>query len=247
MNCSFCNQANAADAVFCTSCGCRLRPGPSAPEPVSAPDWETRGHLFNPVSYLITLREILFAPADTFRRLKPEASLFNALLFGLIGGIVGGLAGTTWQYATGLMFPGLSDGPLAAFFSFPDRSRYLATLFFVPLATAAALFAASAVFHFCLTVLHGANRGFAATFKVYAYAQGATALFGIVPVFGGVVAAVWSFIIVVVGLRETHRLSLGKSVAVVLLPVLVCTALAVLLVVLLIMLGVAALIPWLHN
>ncbi|MFH0920465.1 MAG: YIP1 family protein [Fibrobacterota bacterium] len=202
------------------------------------------GHLFNPVSFVITLREVLFSPAATFRQMMSDASLFNALLFGLIGGTVGGLFGSLWQYCAGLLWPSAAERFPALF---GTSILPVISILFIPLVNAIALFLVSAILHAGLKLAGGAHRLYPTTFKVYAYAQGATALFGIVPVLGTLTGFVWALAINVIGLREAHNTTTGKSALAVLIPIVLCFTCVVLAVLVLLFLVGLNMVPWFNR
>ena len=77
------------------------------------------------------------------------------------------------------------------------------------------------IIHIFLMLVGGAREGFLATFRVICYAS-APELFQILPLCGGLVNIVWWIVITVIGLKEVHRTTLGRSLAAVLLPALVC-------------------------
>jgi hypothetical protein len=84
----------------------------------------------------------------------------------------------------------------------------------------AGYFVTAAILHLCLLIVGGARRDFEATFRVVCYAVGPN-LFNIVPVCGGLVAWVWNATLNVIGIKETHEISAGKTLLALSLPALV--------------------------
>ena len=78
------------------------------------------------------------------------------------------------------------------------------------------LFVMSGVIHIFVS-LFGGRSGFKATFTAMAYANAAM-IFLIIPYVGSVIFAILSIIISCVGIKYLHEISMGKSVASVLLP-----------------------------
>jgi hypothetical protein len=220
MFCPFCGSQNVPDASLCSNCGYSFSSNKGAPTPPVSPDWEEHGHLFNIVSFLITVRDVLFSPTATFRGLKRGNTLFNAFLFGLIGATIGGAANTFWQFLVSIMGFAPEGGALYRWFG--TTSTFIVTLFMVPFISAISILLMSAVLHFLLTLFGGAKKGFPATFKVFAYAEGATALLGVIPFCGSVAGLVWLLVICIIGLKEAHETTHGKTLAAVLLPLLLC-------------------------
>ena len=64
--------------------------------------------------------------------------------------------------------------------------------------------------------------------RVVAYSMGSTSLLQVIPVCGGVFAAVWAIVANIIGLAQTHEISTGKAAAAVLVPILVCCVLTAL-------------------
>jgi len=69
---------------------------------------------------------------------------------------------------------------------------------------------------------------------VQAYAS-AAALWNIVPILGWMIALVWSIVVQVLGLASAHETSAGRSLAAVLMPLVLCCVIA---------LGFAVLAAW---
>jgi hypothetical protein len=79
----------------------------------------------------------------------------------------------------------------------------------------------AALLHGSLHIIGGAKEPFETTFRVVSYSSAAE-IFNAVPVVGVFVATGWRFYMTLVGLREAHRIGFGKSLAAILLPLLVC-------------------------
>lgn len=73
------------------------------------------------------------------------------------------------------------------------------------------------VTHLLLLVLGGAGGGVRTTLAVYAYAY-SPQIFHAVPVLGTVVAAVWSLVLLILGLREAHATDGWRTALAVLVP-----------------------------
>jgi len=237
MFCPFCGSQNTPDASLCSNCGYSFSANQGAPVSPVSPDWEEHGHILNIVSFFITVRDVLFSPTLTFRHLKRDNAVFNAFLFGLIGATIGGAANTLWQFLVSIMGFAPEGGALSRWFG--TTSTFIVTLFMVPLMSALSILLMSVVLHFILKLLGGADRGFPATFKVFAYAQGATALLGVVPFCGSVAGFFWLLVICIIGLKEAHETTHGKSMAAVLLPLALCCVCAAFAVFLLVLSGIS--------
>jgi hypothetical protein len=220
MICPFCHAENRDDNTACTRCGAALGQKTANPGKEAAPDWELNGNLFNVPSFFITVREVLFAPGQTFNRLKPGNAIFNAFLFGLIGGSIGGIVSTFWSSLVSLFGLLPQNNEIAHMLG--NAQNIVIAMFFTPIFTALGLFAVSGLLHVCLMITGRSSLSFATTFKVFCYAHGSTALLNIVPLFGGLAAFFWSLFINIIGLREAHRISSGQAAVAVLLPFILC-------------------------
>ncbi len=78
------------------------------------------------------------------------------------------------------------------------------------------LYIGSAIVHL-FVLLFGGKKGFVETFKANAYAA-APGIFSFIPWIGNV-ATVYSIILLIIGIKERQQLSLGKSIAAVLIPI----------------------------
>ena len=72
------------------------------------------------------------------------------------------------------------------------------------------------------------------------------AVYTVVPILGPAVGAVWSLVILVLGLREAHRTTTGRAAAMVLIPLVGIVMVLALLIVLLVLAGLASgeLLEW---
>src|SRR5437762_14239207 len=91
-----------------------------------------------------------------------------------------------------------------------------------PLAIIIGLFIGAAIIHLCLMIVGGANQPFETTFRVLAFTQGATGVLQVIPICGGVIAAVWGLVVNCIGLARAHETDTGRAVLAVFLPVIVC-------------------------
>jgi len=99
-----------------------------------------------------------------------------------------------------------------------------------PLLLLLGLFISSLIVHLFLWIVGGAERGLDTTVRVLAYATTAQ-LAGMIPMVGGIISAVWSIVLQIVGLAEAHGTTRGKAAAAVLLPVGLCCVCLVLVIV----------------
>jgi hypothetical protein len=127
--------------------------------------------------------------------------LFWNLVMQSMGFFAEHTAAEEWYLSTGLMF-------FIALFS--------------PAFVLVGAFISSAILHVCLLITGGAKNGFEATFRVVAYATGATAFFQLLPFCGGVIGGIWAIVAEVLGAREIHETTTGRALLAVLLPLILC-------------------------
>jgi len=96
---------------------------------------------------------------------------------------------------------------------------FLVVMALVPLLVMLTLFLHSGVLHVLLRVTGAGSRGFEATFRVVSYSQ-ATSVWGLVPLFGGLIGGIWQVVVQIIGLREIHETSYLKVIIAFLIPVL---------------------------
>jgi hypothetical protein len=190
-------------------------------QPRSGLPWEhreTRG-IFN--AFTDTLTMILSKPATAFSVMRTEGGFSGPLLFAVIGGGIGaifafilvlgassfGMLSTTRHDAMSAMF-----GMTVSWFGFIGRLVMVAI----------APFIWAALVHVSLMLLGGAKKTYETTFRVVAFAQGATAPLQLVPCCGGFIALVWNIAANCIGIARAHEIDSGKATLAVLLPLIVC-------------------------
>lgn len=186
-------------------------PFPPPPPPAggrSGPPWEGSAPFVQ--RFIDTAQGLAMDPNAFFGTMRLEGGLVNPLIYAVAGAAGAGLVSAL----IGAVLPFVS----AAFF------RHLVV---VPCLTAVMLFVGSGIYHVVLMLLGGAKQPFEATFRVVAYTMGTTTWANVVPLCGGIVAAVWALVCLVLGLQRTHDVSTGTAVATVLIPAVVCVLAAI--------------------
>lgn len=196
--------------------------------------WQDRGRHPSALAALWkTVQIVLLSPSEAFSRINVTGSLSGSLVFVLIVGSIGGYVAAAGQ----LLLHTLGWTEAAAGGVAEDLARLgvsvsvqvVLTLVLVPLGVLVGSFIASGIVHCCLWILGGANESFEATYAVVAYASGCTYLFNVIPICGGLIGAVWTIVIEIIGLRQAHRTTTGRAAIAVLLPVILCCGLVVVL------------------
>jgi hypothetical protein len=237
--CPHCGFESGHGTLECPLCGTRLPETTVArPDPIRAGSvaWEDPSVAF-PASLLRTWRDSLFQPAAFFRRLAWEGSLARPLLYYLLVSITSAFFVLLWRS---------TDVPLLASSFRPEAPLApLVQFFFEPFAALIGLGLGVIVLQLFALILAPARRGMRATARVFCYSAG-PAVFTAVPILGPAVGAVWSLVLLVMGLREAHRTTPGRAAAIVLIPVIGFIMVLASLLVLLVLSGLATgeLLEW---
>jgi hypothetical protein len=230
MFCPHCGEEIGEILTFCPRCGARIddsEPAPSAGERPETP-WENRKEMGAFTGLSRTLGNVLTGPSRFFRKMPVTGGLTDPLLFALIIG----MAGLTFFYLwdtllhnsmQNLMTPEMRE---VAGRAVPTFFSSLATVL-TPFIFILGVFIASGMFHLFLLMLRGAQAGFEATFRVVCYSA-SPFVFMVVPYCGMPITMFWAMILAVIGFREAHRISGGKSAFAVLFPFVFCCGLAAL-------------------
>ena len=187
--------------------------------------WEERDRLGIVEGLVQTVRLVATDPNDAFSRLRPDSDLTSPILFGILLSWLAIFLSQLWQLVFG--------NPLRTFFSAIQGFEgafdvgiggALGVIVLWPILAIVGLFLGAAVLHLCLMLVGATEQspsGFEGTLKVVSYSQIA-GLATVVPFIGGMVVAIWLFILEVIGFAAVHRTSQGKALAGVLIPVVLC-------------------------
>ena len=237
--CPHCGFESGHGTLECPLCGTRLsETAVVRPDPIRAGSvaWEDPSVAF-PASLLRTWRDSLFQPAAFFRRLAWEGSLARPLLYYLLVSITSAFFVLLWRSTDAPLLPASfrPEAPLAPLVQF----------FFEPFAALIGLGLGVLVLQLFALILAPARRGMRATARVFCYSAG-PAVFTAAPILGPAVGAVWSLVLLVMGLREAHRTTPGRAAAIVLIPVVGFIMVLASLLVLLVLSGLATgeLLEW---
>jgi len=154
------------------------------------------------------------------------------LLYALILGFIGMIFQVTYSQ----MFSQLFDitkwmPPMSRSFDydFVELNRKIQSysnvfsLFIFPFVATAGFFIWSGIIHLLLAIFGWKKHDYESSFRIVTYSEG-PAFFRVIPFFGDIVAPIWQIVLTVIGISKVHRVSIGKAILVVVLPViLVCT------------------------
>ncbi len=197
--------------------------------PGSGLPWERRAELGFVKAWFDTVTVLIPKPSEAFVMMRPEGGMLDPLLFGLIGGCAGSIVSILFQ---GLFqsIPGFASRSNAFdMFGLGHWALLLIYAVLSPLLVIFGLFLGSGILHICLMLVGGANRSFETSFRVVCFASGAANLFSMIPMCGGIIAAVYNVVLECIGLSRAHQTTTGKAVLAIFLPMIVCCGVCLLL------------------
>jgi hypothetical protein len=189
--------------------------------------WERRSSWLDLQAMFEMIRDVLLDPVNTFRKMKLSGDMASPLVFTMVLGSVGTIIGCIWS----ILIQGVQLLPAsrsAEAFAVSTGVN-IAFMIFSPVLVLVGTFITAGIFHISLLITGGEKNGFEATFRVVAYASGATALFHILPICGSFIGGIWAIVAQVIGAREMHETTTGKAVLAILLPLICCCSCAVIL------------------
>ena len=196
-------------------------PPPSAPPPAVIP-WEDPARAW-PGALVETVRLLLSQPRRTFERVPVHGDVLRPVLFALALGWFGLVLGALWEMTVGdamrKMMPATPGNPYAGLG--PPRAFFLALIPLGPIFVAVGLIINAALVHVGLLLVGGARNGFVATLRAISYSYAPNVGY-VLPLCGGFLVSVGLIILMVIGLSTLHRITIGKAIIGLLIPLVVC-------------------------
>ncbi len=188
-------------------------------DPRTGPAWENPGEEGRFRDLFVTIKEVLFNPVEFFQTLNHNKGLFAPLIYAIIISWITGMIALVWNQL--FSFEELFDLGQYGQQGFPVQFQHyilIAYFFLIPLLTILSLFIGSAIYHVVLLIFSGDKYGFEATFRVICYGSSAN-VFNIVPIIGGLITTIYTIILYIIGIKETHEIDGWKAALVVFLPI----------------------------
>ena len=192
-------------------------PGPPSDTRPGLP-WEVRLPGETVSSAFATIRLVLLAPSDAFSRMQQTAGVGEPLLFGVIFGTIGAFFAQlwdTWMRSVAMSMVGGDFADLAV-----QNTLGVFAFIFTPFFVAFIIVLASAIYHLMLMLFGGAPYPYETTLRVVSYTTGATWVFNLIPLCGGLIGGLWGLVVIIIGLREAQEVPGGRAAAAVLVPIL---------------------------
>jgi hypothetical protein len=201
-------------------------PGGAAPALAPLP-WEDRPRIGLADAFVDTIRLFVTRPAEAWSRTREKGDIGQPLFFAICVGWIGIIFNSVYGLFFGQVWLrflplDLRDriGPMMA----GTVAVTLVKIFLAPLFVLIGLFIWSAILHVCFLIvgaLGSSTAGFEGTVRIVGYSWVAQ-LAQVIPVFGGLLALVFSLILSVIGAQTLHRSTQGKAILGVLLPIVLC-------------------------
>jgi hypothetical protein len=183
--------------------------------------WDDRQQKGFFTAFIETLQMVLTRPAEAFTVMKREGGFGEPLIYAVVGGSVGAIV----SFLFSLLFHSFGmftdqRNPLGAMAGMGIGS--IGFIILVPLAIVIVLFIGAGIVHLCLMIVGGANQPFETTFRVLAFTQGSTGVLQVIPVCGGLIAAVWGIVVNCIGLARAHETDTGRAALALVVALVIC-------------------------
>jgi hypothetical protein len=189
--------------------------------PRSGLPWDDRQQKGFFSAFIETLQMVLTRPVEAFTVMRREGGFGEPLIYAVVGGSVGAIVSFLFSlllHSFGMFTD--QRNPLGAMAGMGIGS--IGFIILAPLAIVIVLFIVAGIVHLCLMIVGGANQSFETTFRVLAFTQGSTGVLQLIPVCGGVIAAVWGIVVNCIGLARAHETDTGRAALAVIIAVIVC-------------------------
>lgn len=172
---------------------------------------------------LRTLWQVMRRPGEFFRGM-PRAGAAEALGFGLIVGTLGLLATMYWQWLVLLnLSRQLGQNGMLNWVLQLSSGAMAITIILTPAIALLSLAVSTLALWAALAMLGGGASGaFTPLWRINNYAQGPMVL-ALIPIVGGMAAGLWVLVLLYLGMQRVFSLSSGRSVAVVLIALVLQT------------------------
>ena len=175
--------------------------------------WEDEAGIGFVQGLLKTLRQSIFEPTRFFRRLPLQGGYKFPFLYALVVSSISILAAYMASSILDSRAMSISHGMIL-------MGPRLGTLVYVLLIVVLEIFIKPVVLLICLLALGVGNAKLESVFRISCYSMG-PGIFNVVPLFGSLLAGIWEFVVLVIGLREGFGIGTGRAIIAILLPMIV--------------------------
>lgn len=174
-----------------------------------------------------TAKGLVTAPGRAYAEMREKGDYLSPILFAVIFGTFGTVLGQIWQLVFGAsmmgFFPPEMQTQLGESLA-PSVLGVVLSLVLAPILVPIVVFISAGIFHLFLLIVGGtkdSTAGFEGTVRAVSYG-GVANLAQIIPIAGGVVAAVWGIVLYIIGLARVHHTMTWKAAFAVLAPIVLC-------------------------
>jgi hypothetical protein len=169
------------------------------------------------------IKKIIFNPNEFFESIKLEAGIMEAFKFFVIVALVYLVFTLILSFISiSILFSGLFG--VGSFSGLLPGIAGIGFPIFSYIAQLVAIFVEAAIIYF-FAMLFGGKGDYSATYKALAYAATPFLLAGWIP-FLGIIAALYSFYLAIVGISKLHQVSMGRAFVILIIPVVIFIALS---------------------
>jgi hypothetical protein len=204
-------------------------PPPPPPGPVarSGNPWDRRTRLGWGRALLGTIKEFVADPSRAYAQTLERGDYAGPLIFAVLIGWVSTLFGLVWQLVFGSTMLAWLPGELydeVQAMMVHTWIGFAAQLLILPFYVVFSLFVIAAIMHLSMLLVGGLSKsrsGFEGTLRAGAFSSVAN-LANLIPLFGFLIAGIWSIVLGVIGLASLHRTTPLRAFFAVLLPLVLC-------------------------
>jgi hypothetical protein len=185
----------------------------------TGPPWEQPGAFFQ--RWIDTAKTILLDPMNGFANVRRTGGLGAPLTYYAVGVAPAILAMVLFQLigvGGSMMGAGDAAGPMALV----GGAGIVGFLLFLAIFYLVGFFIGTGIVHLVLSLVGGANHGYEATARAFAYSYGSAMPIAMVPICGGPIAGIWALVCVILGLANMQGTTPVKAAIAVFTPVLLC-------------------------
>lgn len=207
-------------SLVCSNCGANLTqpiqetvspPPPPTETIVEEIPWKKRAQIGFVDAFIKNITEIFTKPVEFFQKIKADGDWGSMILWVAILALIVGFFNFLWSGIFHIPFM-----PLMSKFSRFGGGMSLgvgigSAFILAPIWAIIGLFIGTALIHIAAMIFGDGEKGFEITANAVAYAY-TPSLLGIIPFCGAFIGGIWSFIILVIGLKYGHKTETWKAI-----------------------------------
>ena len=223
-NCGF--DGLPEGSLVCSNCGANLTqpiqestvsPPPQPPPeiPLEEIPWKKRAQIGFLDAFMKNITEIFSKPVEFFKRIKADGDWGSLILWVVILAWVTGFFSFIWAGVFHISF-----APFMSKFSrfgggmpigIGIGSAFIFQFVLAPIWWIIGFFIGTALIHLAALIFGDGEKGFEVTANAIAYAY-TPSLLGIIPYCGAFIGGIWSFVLLVIGLKYGHKTETWKAI-----------------------------------